>query len=166
MSESVGVFETDARIEQILITGMYPALLSESSEQTRIQALSEITSSILFRDILEFDRVKSSSSLSKLLKILALHIGREISLSEIGGMLSMDSRTIERYIDLLEKSYIIWRLPPYYTNKFKELSKMNKIYFYDLGIRNAILGNFSPIDGRDDIGYLWENWIITERRKL
>jgi uncharacterized protein len=144
---------------------MYPDILSITDGRKKETYLTELTTSNLYRDILEFQEVKNSANIHKLLRILALRVGSEISYSSIGGLLSLDGRTIERYIDLLEKSYIIFRLPAFFTNKEKELSKMQKIYFYDVGIRNAILGNFSELDVRDDIGKLWENFFISERMK-
>ncbi len=152
-------------LEERLIYGMYPDILSTHDIIKKQRYLTELTNSSLYRDILEFQEIKNSASIDKLLRILALRIGSEISFSQIGALLSMDGRTIERYIDLLEKSYIIFRLPPYYTNKEKELSKMQKIYFYDLGIRNALLGNFHDLSLRDDVGKLWENFVIVERMK-
>jgi predicted AAA+ superfamily ATPase len=152
-------------MEETLVYGMYPDILSTSEIDRKQRYLLELTNSSLYRDILEFQEVKNASSLQKLLRILALRIGSEISYSQIGSLLSMDGRTIERYIDLLEKSYIIFRLPPFFTNKEKELSKMHKIYFYDVGIRNALLGNFQDISVRDDVGKLWENYMIVEQMK-
>lgn len=152
-------------IESYLVYGMYPDILSTDDKKKKERYLTELTNSNLYRDILEFQEVKNSTSIQKLLRILALRIGSEISYSQIGSLLSMDGRTIERYIDLLEKSYIIFRLPPFFTNKEKELSKMHKIYFYDVGIRNALLWNFQDISVRDDIGKLWENYVIVERMK-
>jgi predicted AAA+ superfamily ATPase len=100
-----------------------------------------------------------------LLSAIALQVGSEISLSELGSIIGLDLKTVERYIDLLEKNYVIFRLPPYFSNKRKTLSKQNKIYFYDLGIRNALINNFNPLELRSDIGALWENFLILERLK-
>ena len=112
------------------------------------QELLDLTSSALYRDILEFQSIRNPQLLTRLLKIIALQIGQEVSLSALGQEVGMDSRTVERYIDLLEKSFIIFRLPPYYTNKMKEITKMQKIYFYDIGIRNALLGQYTPMEDR------------------
>lgn len=165
VKNQVWFLEFDTHLEEILITGMYPRVLLSHSLADRIQELSDLASSALYKDILEFQSLKNSAILTKLLKILALQIGQELSLSRIGQELSLDGRTIERYIDLLEKSYIVYRLPPFYSNKKKEVIKMNKIYFYDLGIRNALLENFSPFPSRTDRGQLWENWVINEYKK-
>jgi predicted AAA+ superfamily ATPase len=141
---------------------MYPAVLSHTSSEAKREELADLTSSALYRDILEFQQIKNPSLLTKLLKLLALQIGSEVSLHSMAQALSIESRTVERYIDLLEKSYIIYRTPPYYTNKKKEIIKTQKIYFYDVGIRNAILGNYTPLSDRDDVGRLWENWVWSE----
>ena len=111
------------------------------------------------------EKVKDSSYLDKLLSALALQIGSEVSLTELSKLVGLDSKTVERYIDLLEKNYVIFRLPPYYSNERKVLSKQNKIYFYDLGIRNALINNFNPLSKRNDRGVLWENFLILERMK-
>jgi len=101
----------------------------------------------------------------KLLKLLALQLGKEVSMNELAAQLGMDKNTVERYIDLLEKSFIIFRLPPYFTNKRKELNKANKIYFYDVGIRNSVIRNYDFLDNRNDVGELWENFLAIERMK-
>lgn len=126
-------------LENILLYGMYPDVRSRSTNDEKEVLLRELATSGLYRDILEFQNVRNSYTIEKLIKYLALQIGSEVSYHDIGKQLGMDSRTVERYVDLLEKSFIVYRLPPYFTNKQKELSKMPKIYFYDIGIRNAFL---------------------------
>lgn len=125
-----------------------------------------MASSSLYRDILEFQQVKNSTIIFDLLKALALQIGNEASYTELSSLLGIDKNTVEKYIDLLEKSYIVFRLPPYATNKRKEISKLRKIYFYDLGIRNAVINNFNFLKERSDVGELWENFILVERLKF
>lgn len=155
----------DKELELLLVYGMYPAVYTSSiSEKERL--LREISRSYLYKDILALEKVKDSSYLDKLLSALALQIGSEVSLTELSNLVGLDYKTIERYIDLLEKNYVIFRLPPYYTNERKVLSKQNKIYFYDLGIRNALINNFNPLSKRNDRGALWENFLIVERMKL
>ena len=124
-----------------------------------------LVSSYLFKDVFELQNIRNPAVLSKLLSALALQVGSEVSLNELSNLLGIDLKTVERYIDLLEKSYIIFRLPPYYTNKRKTISKLNKIYFYDLGVRNTMINNFNELSQRDDVGALWENFIILERLK-
>lgn len=156
----------DKHLSDLLIFGQYPGVLNQNSYEGKTKELLELATSGLYKDILEFQDVKNSSIITKLLKVLALQVGSEASLNEIGGMLGLDSRSVEKYIDLLEKSYIIFRLPPYFTNKRKELSKMNKIFFYDLGIRNVVINNFNFLDSRNDVGQLFENFVILEKMKI
>jgi len=157
--------DLDKELENLLIYGTYPDIYS-GSRKVKEENLLEITRSYLYKDILALEEIRSSSSIDKLLSALALQIGSEVSLSELSNLLNLNLRTIERYIDLLEKNYVIYRLPPYYTNERKVLSKQNKIYFYDLGIRNALINNFNPLSKRNDRGALWENFLINERMKL
>ncbi len=152
-------------LENLLIYGSYPAVLNQSNLLKKINILKELSSSSLYRDILEFQQIKNSGVIIKLLKLLALQIGKEVSINELATNLWIDTKTVDRYIDLLEKSFIIFKLPPYFTNKRKELNKSNKIYFYDLGIRNAILWDYNSLENRQDIWDLWENFLIIERMK-
>lgn len=160
-----GLHDVQTHLSWFLRYGLYPAVINSSGEREKREVIKELSSSYLYQDILEFQDVKNATVIHNLLKILALRIGQEISLHDVGKHIGLDSRTVERYIDLLEKSYIIFRLPPYYTNKEKEITKMHKVYFYDVGIRNALLESFGPLDARSDIGHLWENFIIAERVK-
>lgn len=157
--------DLDKELENLLIYGTYPDIYSGSREFKEKQ-LVEITKSYLYKDILELEQVKNPAYLDKLLSALSLQLGSEVSLSELSNIVGLDLKTIERYIDLLEKNYVIFRLPPYYTNQRKVLSKQNKIYFYDLGIRNALINNFNALEKRNDRGALWENFLILERMKL
>lgn len=157
--------DIDKELESLLIYGTYPDIYN-GSLKLKENHLTEIIRSYLYKDILELENVKNSFSLDTLLSALALQIGSEVSLSELSNLLNLNIRTVERYIDLLEKNYVIFRLPPYYTNERKVLSKQNKIYFYDLGIRNALINNFNPLSRRNDGGALWENFLIIERMKL
>lgn len=119
----------------------------------------------MYRDILEFQQIKNSQVLQKLLKLLALQIWKEVSINELATNLWIDTKTVDRYIDLLEISFIIFRLASYFTKKRKELNKSNKIYFYDLWIRNSILWDYNFLENRKDVWDLWENFMITERIK-
>lgn len=149
----------------MLIYGLYPDVISANGEKNKIQRLQDIVSGQLYRDILEFQQVKNSDVIIRLLELLALQIGSEVSYHKLAQILGVSQNTVERYIDLLEKSFVIFRLRPYATNKKKEITKMKKIYFYDLGIRNSLLKAFSPISLRNDIGALFENFFIAERQK-
>ncbi len=155
----------DKELDDLLIYGSYPEIYLSSVENKQ-RLLIEITNSYLYQDILELEQVRNPETLNKLLSAIALQIGSEVSLSELGKTVNLDLKTVERYIDLLEKNYVLFRLPPYYTNQRKTLSKLNKFYFYDLGIRNALINNFNNLDKRSDVGGLWENFLIVERMKL
>lgn len=155
----------DKELELLLIYGMYPAVYTSNIFEKE-RSLREISKSYLYKDILELEQVKDSACLDTLLSALALQIGSEVSITELSKLVGLDYKTVERYIDLLEKNYVIFRLPPYYTNERKVLSKQNKIYFYDLGIRNALINNFNPLSKRNDKGELWKNFLILERMKL
>lgn len=163
--EMHGLSSARKDLEKLLIFGAYPEVLSYSTDVDKIQHLREITSGQLYRDILEFQDIKKSGVIVALLELLALRIGSEISYHSLGQILGISQITVERYIDLLEKSFVIFRVRPYFTNKEKEIVKMKKIYFYDLGVRNAILRAFQPLALRSDVGALFENFFVLERLK-
>lgn len=157
--------DLEKELPSLLVYGSYPEIYN-SDETTKQRLLTEITSSYLYQDILELEQVRNPAVLHKLLSAISLQLGSEVSLNELSNLTGLDLKTVERYIDLLEKNYVIFRLPPYYTNQRKTLSKLNKIYFYDLGIRNTLINNFNPITLRNDVGALWENFLVVERMKL
>lgn len=158
-----GVVPVKERLPQRLIYGSYPDVLYGALPQEK--ALCELAESYLYKDVLEIEGLRKPAVLQKLLTALALQVGSEVSYNELSRTVGIDSKTIEKYIDILEKCFIVFRLNSYSRNLRTELTKGKKIYFYDLGIRNAILSNFSPIDMRMDIGALWENFFIVERMK-
>lgn len=158
-------FEVSGEIEQYLRYGLYPGIYVSKQEKSAI-LMQEITTSYLFKDILAFRDIRNSEMLVKLVQLLALQIGSEVSYTEISNSLGIDQITVQKYIDLLEKLFIIHRLTPFSRNLRKELNKKRKIYFYDLGMRNALLRNFNLLDIRQDVGALWENFCINERLKL
>lgn len=153
------------QLSHYMIYGLYPEVIRAEGFTEKRDSLLELSTSQLYKDILEFQAVKDSTVLHKLLKALALQIGSEVSYTELGGLMGVDKNTVERYVDLLEKSFVVFRLPPYFTNKRTEIKKYNKIYFYDVGIRNAVINNFNPLDMRNDVGALFENFLIAERMK-
>lgn len=154
----------DKKLSDLLIYGSYPEVyLSNGVDKGRL--LNEITNSYLYKDILELEQVRNPATISKLLQAIALQIGSEVSQAELSNLVGLDFKTVERYIDLLEKNFVIFRLPPYFNNQRKTLSKQNKIFFYDLGIRNTIINNLNPLEIRNDVGQLWENFLISERMK-
>lgn len=152
-------------LEMLLIYGSYPEVINAKGASDKEDVLRELNSSYLYKDVFEFQEIKSSSILTSLLKALALQVGVEVSYNELANIVGLDKRTVERYIDLLEKNYIIFRLPPYAKNQRRTISKMKKIYFYDLGVRNSIINNYNLLADRADTGALWENFIIIERFK-
>ncbi len=155
--------EATRLLERRLRFGMYPGVVLGDDP---VETVLEIGSSYLYRDVLEYQTVKNPDLLRRLLQALALQIGSEVSYNELGQLLGIDRVTVERYVALLEKAFIIFHLPPLSRNLRKELAKLRKVYFYDLGIRNALINNFNPLDLRSDVGALWENFFISERIKL
>lgn len=152
-------------LEERLIYGTYPDVVKAEANTAKELTLSELTTSALYRDIVEFQLVRNPSALHDLLKALALQIGSEVSYHELANLTGIKGGTVETYVNFLEQSFIIFRLPPYFNNKRKEISKSKKIYFYDTGIRNAIIRNFNDLETRNDVGALWENAMIVERMK-
>ena len=158
-------FELQQKLNDFLIYGSYPEVLLAENKSEKIDILKEITGSYLLKDILEMDRIKSHKTVVNLLKMLALQVGNEVSFSELGRQLQVDNKTVARYVDLFEKSYIIYSLSAFSRNLRNELSGKNKYYFYDNGIRNALISNFNSLDMRNDTGSLWENFMVLERIK-
>ena len=165
LSAQFNSFELRDSLETRLIYGGYPEIFSlENNEQKRIY-LIELSNSYLYKDILQLATIKKSNRITNLLRLLAYQIGSEVSLSEISCNLNLDKETVARYIDLLEKSFVIFQIGGFNRNLRKEVSKMDKIYFYDLGIRNIVIDNFKQLKDRNDVGQLWENFLISERMK-
>lgn len=152
-------------VSDFIIFGMYPEILKSETNSTKIARLRELTSAYLYKDILMLTNIKNSDKIFKLLQLLSYQIGQPVSVHELSNSLSLSSETVNNYIDLLEKSYVVFRLSALNKNPRKELSKMNKIYFYDLGIRNALIDNFQPLNARIDKGQLFENFVISEKIK-
>lgn len=152
-------------LDQMLRFGSYPEVFHYSTADEKIHYLQLLTNDYLYKDILDFERVKRSDKLQKLLEALSLQIGQQVSYSEIANMLSVDRKTVEYYIDLLEKAYVIFRLYPFSRNLRSEINQKVKIYFYDVGVRNALINNFNSLDLRGDCGFLFENYFIAEMIK-
>lgn len=153
-------------LPQLLVYGMYPNAITSNTNEERAEFLRELVDSYLLRDILTYQEVKGSRTLLQLLVLLAYQIGNEVSHTELGSSLGIDKNTVARYLDLLEKSYIIFRLGGFSRNLRSEVTRKAKYYFYDIGVRNAVINNFNPLEIRDDVGKLWENFIIVERLKM
>jgi uncharacterized protein len=143
-----------------LVYGFYPDVLNNRTNAKKY--LKSIANQYLYKDVLAWRDIRKPDLLNKLLQLLAHQIGAEVSVNELATQLKVKTETVDSYIDLLEKSFVLFRLKSYVTNERKEVTKMRKIYFYDVGIRNAIIDNFSPIELRNDVGALWENFVIME----
>lgn len=157
--------ETKANLETRLVFGSYPEVVLAKDERERIAYLHELVSSYLCKDILEMNGLKHSDKLIRILQLLAFQVGNEVSCSEIAGQSGLNKKTVEKYLDLLEKVFVIFKIRGFSRNLRKEVSKSPKYYFYDLGARNALINNFNQINLRNDIGALWENYTIAERIK-
>jgi predicted AAA+ superfamily ATPase len=147
-----------------MIYGYYPEIVTKPGEESELLKL--LANSYLYKDLLMLDQIKKPLLLEKLLKALALQVGSEIKYEEIGQTIGSDSKTVDKYIDLLEKTFVVFRLPAFSRNVRNEIKKGKKVYFYDCGIRNAIINNFKPVNARTDVGALWENFVIAERVKM
>jgi predicted AAA+ superfamily ATPase len=165
MASHTNVITEDSMITHRMVYGYYPEVVNNPGEEKEV--LSTLASDYLYKDILKIESIKKTDKLIRLLRALALQVGSQVSYNEVGQTCGLDSKTVEKYIDVLEQSYIIFRLCSYSSNLRNELKKSRKIYFYDLGIRNAILNNFTPFENRDsrEKGSLWENFLIVERIK-
>lgn len=152
-------------LPELLIYGMYPSVVSTTNIAEKKEFLEDLVDSYLLKDILEFQRVKGSRILLQLLTLLAYQVGSEVSITELGANLGLDRKTVERYLGLMEKSFIVFRLGGLSRNLRSEVTKKAKYYFYDLGVRNAVIGNFNQLEIRNDVGQLWENFVIVERMK-
>lgn len=160
---SQGLMKVNQTLEQRLIFGSYPDIITHAEDAKEL--LTNLAGSYLYKDLLSLDSVRRPTLLSKILTALALQVCSEVSYNEIAQIVGTDNKTVEKYIDLLEKCYIIFKLSAFNRNLRTELKKSKKIYFYDNGVRNAILNNFAPLSLRQDTGALWENFIISERIK-
>ncbi len=163
MTEHNSFLEEKRSLEQRLIFGSYPEIICNQGDEPVL--LSSLAGSYLYKDLLLLDSIKKPSLLDKLIRAVALQLGSEVKTSELANLVGADNKTVDRYIDLLEKSYVLFTLPSFSRNLRNEIKKGKKIYFYDLGVRNAVIGNFSSLSSRTDIGGLWENYLILERLK-
>lgn len=159
-----GLLDEKRMLPHRLVYGSYPDIITHQGDEQTL--LSMLAGSYLYKDILMLDGVKKPQLLDKLIRALALQLGSEVSSGELSKLVGADVKTVDKYIDLLEKSYVVFSLPAFSRNARAEIRKGRKIYFYDLGIRNAVLGNFVQAESRTDIGALWENYLILERLKL
>ena len=159
------LLQVKEKLEERLIYGNYPEILSYENLEQKAHYLNELVNHYLLKDILVFEQVRNAKVLKDLLVLLAYQVGSEVSTNELGRQLNISKNTVDRYLDLLEKSFIIFSLGGYSKNLRKEVSKSNKWYFFDNGVRNALIGNFQPLAIRNDKGALWEQYFINERYK-
>lgn len=165
MCQHHGWLEERRLLSHRMVYGYYPEVVNQQSNDDAQESLKLLAESYLYKDILSLEGIHKPQLVDTLIRALALQLGSEVSFSELARMTGANSQTIEKYIDILEKAFIIFRLPSYSKNVRNELKKSKKIYFYDNGIRNAVIGNFSPLESRSDTGALWENYLVSERMK-
>lgn len=158
-----GLIKARGRLKEILVTGMYPEVLTAGADRERV--LNELADSYLFKDILALTGIRKPRALVDLLRALAWQVGQEVSMSEVARTVGIDMKTAEQYVQYLEQGFIVFRLGPFSRNLRTEIRSKQKIYFWDNGIRNAVIGNLAPLDGRQDIGALWENFTVSELHK-
>jgi predicted AAA+ superfamily ATPase len=159
-----GLIQEKRLLDHRLIYGYYPEIVTKSGEERRLLKL--LASSYLYKDLLTLEQIKKPLILEKLLKALALQVGSEIKYQELAETIGSDGKTVDKYIDLLEKAYVVFRLPALNRNVRNEIKKGKKVYFYDCGIRNAIINNFKEVNSRTDVGALWGNFAMSERIKF
>ncbi len=163
MAAHHGLLDEKQYLEHRLIYGYYPEVINNPGNE--IEVLEQLSDSYLYKDILTWEDIKKPQKLEKLVQALAFQIGNEVSYNELGQIVGLDNETVERYISLLQKAFVVFPLTALSRNLRNELKKSRKIYFYDLGIRNAVIKNWNQLNFRNDVGALWENWLIVERMK-
>ncbi|MCR9131370.1 MAG: ATP-binding protein [bacterium] len=159
-----GLIEEKRLLDQRLIYGFYPDVITQKGQQRDI--LLELTNSLLYKDIFTLENIKKPTNFERLVQALAFQIGQEVSINELSQISGLDFHTVERYISLLEKSYVIFQLSPFSRNLRNEIKKSRKIYFFDNGVRNSVIKQFSTLELRNDVGALWENFLMAERQKV
>ena len=164
LENSVGYVTAEQQLEPRILYGMYPDVINNMGEEAEV--LKQLTDSYLYKDLLSFGNIRKPALLEKLLRALALQIGSEVSYNELAQLLQIDKKTVANYIEVLEKGYVIFRLGSFSRNLRNEIKTNQKVYFYDTGIRNTVIGNFNPLELRTDKGALWENYLISERLKI
>ncbi|HCC84116.1 MAG TPA: hypothetical protein DEP87_00295 [Candidatus Pacebacteria bacterium] len=164
--QEVGLFEAKKQLERWIVWGGYPTSITTESIVQRKQLLGELVGSYLYKDVLELDDIKRADKIVDLLRLIAFQIGKEVSVAELASNLALNRETVERYLDLLEKVFVIFRVSGFSRNLRKEVVKNHRYYFYDNGVRNALIQNFNTLNLRDDVGQLWENYLVSERMKV
>ena len=165
LKETETYIETTQNLEERLVYGSYPEIIQFKTNKEKADYLTQLIQSYLLKDILAFEGIRQADKIVRLLRLIAYQVGGEVSINELATQLGISRLTVENYLDLLSKVFIIYQLPAYSTNQRKEVSKSSKWYFFDNGIRNAIINDFSAPALRNDIGTLWENYLLAERIK-
>jgi hypothetical protein len=165
LKQKFNSYDLRQRLEEYLIYGSYPETVMADARKEKIELLEELVGSYLLKDVLAMDRIRSSRTLLDLLKLIAFQVGGEVSLNELATQVKLDVKTVGRYLDILEKAFVIVRLGGFSRNLRNEVTSKAKYYFLDNGIRNAVIGQYNLLDSRNDIGALWENFIVSERLK-
>ncbi len=163
--QEFGSLEARNQLERWLVWGGYPDMVTADNPDLRARLLGELVGSYLYRDILELEGIRRSEKIVDLLRLIAFQIGQEVSIAELATNLALNRQTVERYLDLLEKVFVIFRVDGFSRNLRKEITKNSRYYFYDNGVRNSLIQNFNPLNLRNDTGQLWENFLMVERRK-
>lgn len=161
--KSKGLITSEQQLENRLLFGMYPEVINDPGNE--IEVLKNLTNSYLYRDILAFSEIRKPEVLEKLVQALALQIGAEVNYNELAQLVGINKVTLQNYVEILEKGYVVFRLTSFSRNIRNEIKKSRKIYFYDNGIRNMVISNFNQLDLRADKGALWENFLVSERKK-
>jgi predicted AAA+ superfamily ATPase len=165
LQQTIGGLEARTQLERWMVWGGYPTIVTTDDPEMRQRLLGELVGSYLYRDILELEGVRRADKIVDLLRLIAFQIGQEVSLAELAASLALNRQTVERYLDLLEKVFVIFRVGGFSRNLRKEVTKNWRYYFYDNGVRNSLIQNFNPLALRNDVGQLWENYLWVERRK-
>lgn len=165
LTQTENIISTQALLENRLIYGSYPELVAFKDNEEKINYLNDLVSSYLLKDILALDSVKNSSKILNILRLLAYQVGMEVSVNEVANKAGLNKGTVERYLDLLTKVFVIFKVEGYSRNHRKEICRSSRYYFWDNGVRNLLAANFNPLNMRNDTGQLWENYVITERKK-
>jgi len=155
--------KSEQDLKNRLVFGLYPDILNHPEEQR--DNLKELVDSYLYKDVLNYSGIRKPDVIQKMVQALAYQVGQEVVYKEVGDLVGLDPKTVSSYIDILEKAYVLFRLPSFSRNLRNEIKSNTKIYFYDNGVRNAVIRAFQPVDTRQDIGALWENFLISERLK-
>lgn len=165
MAATYGRIELERQYQDLVVYGSYPDIITAPSYTAKARALRELTNDYLFKDIIAFEGLRNSEKVRSLLTLLALQVGKQVSITELGTQLGMSKLTVERYLDLLQQTFIIFKVSGFSRNLRTEVTKMSRYYFLDNGILCSLLNNYTTLAQRNDAGMLWENWIVGERRK-